>query len=51
MKEAAETEYWLLLHAKVSIGNTEALAALTREVSEVLAILTTIKHRASRADR
>jgi len=51
LKEAAETEYWLLLHAKVFIGNPEELATLTREAGELLAILSTIKHRSRRTDR
>jgi four helix bundle protein len=46
LKEAAETEYWLLLHTRVFIGNVEELAALTMEAGELVAILSTIKRRA-----
>lgn len=46
LKEAAETEYWLLLCAqtKVSPGNT--LALLASEANELIAILATILRRA-----
>jgi four helix bundle protein len=51
LKEAAETEYWLLLHARVSLGNVEELSALMAEAGELVAILSTIKQRAGRTDR
>jgi len=51
LKEAAETEYWLLLHSRVSLGNTEELACLTTEAGELVAILSTIKRRSSQTDR
>jgi four helix bundle protein len=46
LKEAAETEYWLLLHARAFIGDAEELSALTMETGELIAILSTIKRRA-----
>ncbi len=47
LKEAAETEYWLLLHSRVSLGNAEELADLAAEAGELVAILTTIKRQAA----
>ncbi len=46
VKEAAETEYWLQLCLRTSLGDPAKLAALTREVDELLAILSTILRRA-----
>jgi len=47
LKETAETEYWLLLHARVCLGDAADLAALTSEAGELVAILSTIKRKAS----
>ena len=49
LKEAAETEYWLLLHSRVALGNGEELSALTTEAGELVAILTTIKRQAGKS--
>ncbi|MEO6874441.1 MAG: four helix bundle protein [Opitutaceae bacterium] len=48
VKEAAETEYWLLLCQRIEIGLSETCAALTAESGELIAILTTILRRARR---
>ncbi len=50
VKEAAETEYWLLLCARVQLGDTNSLAVLTSEAGQLIAILSTILRRA-RASR
>ena len=46
VKEAAETEYWLLLCKRTNLGNEVTLATLPGEADELLAILSTILRRA-----
>ncbi len=48
VKEAAETEYWLLLCRRTIVGASGAIATLLSEVDELLAILSTILRRARR---
>jgi four helix bundle protein len=48
LKEAAETEYWLELCSHTGLGDPERLATLRQESTELLAIFTTITHRAKR---
>jgi four helix bundle protein len=48
VKEAAETEYWLLLCQRTDIGSHDSLAMLTIETNELIAILSTILRRARR---
>jgi four helix bundle protein len=50
VKEAAETEYWLLLCARTKTGRNAALVALVTEINELIAILSTILRR-SRGQR
>jgi four helix bundle protein len=50
LKEAAETEYWLRLHARVSLGDAETLSVLATEAGELVAILSTIKRWCCRAN-
>jgi len=45
VKEAAETEYWLPLCARVSLGNATDLPALMNETDQLVAILSTILRR------
>jgi four helix bundle protein len=47
LKEAAETEYWLELCLATSLGDARAAGDLRQEANELIAILTTIRHRAS----
>ncbi|MDD3179143.1 MAG: four helix bundle protein [Opitutaceae bacterium] len=49
LKEAAETEYWLLLCSRTGLGDSAEVAALSREIDELIAILTTIRRRARTA--
>ncbi len=46
VKEAAETEYWLLLCRRTDLGNPAQLDTLAREADELIAILSTILRRA-----
>ncbi|MBS0662201.1 MAG: four helix bundle protein [Verrucomicrobia bacterium] len=48
VKEAAETEYWLLLCDRVRLGESVSRLALLAETGELIAILTTILRRARR---
>ncbi len=48
LKEAAETEYWLQLCIATPIGDTDSAQTLCAEVGELIAILTTIRHKATR---
>lgn len=48
VKEAAETEYWLLLCQRLNIGKPATLSILAPETSELIAILSTILRRARR---
>ncbi len=50
LKEAAETEYWLLLCTRIPLGDTIRLTALASESDQLIAILSTILRRA-RASR
>lgn len=49
VKEAAETEYWLLLCARTKLGEPLALSTLAAEINELIAILSTILRRARSA--
>jgi four helix bundle protein len=51
VKEAAETEYWLLLCSRSQTGDATKLTALTAEINELIAILSTILRRARGARR
>lgn len=51
VKEAAETEYWLLLCGRVKLGKTTVLALLTSEVGQLIAILSAILRRARETRR
>ena len=46
-KEAAETEYWLLICQRVNVGSND-VAALLDEARQLLAILTTIGRNAKK---
>lgn len=46
VKEAAETEYWLLLCERTGLGDANKLPALKTEIDELIAILSTILRRA-----
>lgn len=46
VKEAAETEYWLLLCSRIGLGDSKLLSALTSEADQLIAILSTILRRA-----
>jgi four helix bundle protein len=46
VKEAAETEYWLQLCQRTSLGPPDQLSRLLREADEIIAILSTILRRA-----
>lgn len=48
LKEAAEMEYWLELCAATQLGSVSMAAALSQEANELIAILTTIRHKASK---
>lgn len=48
LKEAAEAEYWLELCAATKLGDGDAAIVLRRETNELIAILTTIQHKAAR---
>jgi four helix bundle protein len=48
LKEAAETEYWLELCVTTSLGTTGDAEGLCKEANELIAILTTIRHKASK---
>jgi four helix bundle protein len=50
VKEAAETEYWLLLCNRTDLGAPSTVTTLLREVDELLAILSTILRRARRSN-
>jgi four helix bundle protein len=47
LKEAAEAEYWLQICAAVPVGSTDWAVTLHREADELIAILTTIKRKAT----
>jgi four helix bundle protein len=47
LKEAAETEYWLELCAATQLGTASTTGDLRQEANELIAILTTIRHKAS----
>lgn len=49
LKEAAETEYWLQLCHAAPLGPVEQANALRQEAGELIAILTTIKRKATEA--
>jgi four helix bundle protein len=42
LKEARETKFWLRLLAETNLVKPELLTPLTQEISEIIAILTTI---------
>jgi four helix bundle protein len=46
VKEAAETEYWLLLCKRVTLGDPPMRDALAAEADQLIAILSTILYRA-----
>ena len=48
LKEAAETEYWLELCAATQLGSVSMARDLRQEANELIAILTTIRHKASK---
>lgn len=48
VKEAAETEYWLILCQRVDLGGSKPRELLTAEASQLIAILSTILRRARR---
>ncbi len=49
VKEAAETEYWLALCQRIDLGSLESRRLLADEANQLIAILTTILHRARRS--
>lgn len=49
LKEAAETEYWLLLCQRSNLGSTHEAAALGDESAELIRILSTISRKARAA--
>ena len=51
LKEAAETEYWLLLCARTNIGESASRSSLTGESGQLIAILATILRRARAAHK
>jgi four helix bundle protein len=48
LKEAAETEYWLQLCAATRLGADGSAQTLHGEAGELIAILTTIRHKAAK---
>lgn len=48
LKEAAETEYWLELCLTTTLGPAKITEDLRKEANELIAILTTIRHKASK---
>ena len=46
VKEAAETEYWLLLCGRVGLGADKERLSLASETNELIAVLSTILRRA-----
>jgi four helix bundle protein len=48
LKEAAETEYWLHLCAATPLGSEPNARMLHSECNELIAILTTIRHKAAK---
>ena len=48
LKEAAEAEYWLQLCIATPLGLAGPAQALRTEASELIAILTTIRHKAAK---
>ena len=48
LKEAAETEYWLQLCVATPLGEPGSVQQLRAEADELIAILTTIRHKAAR---
>ncbi len=48
LKEAAETEYWLELCVATQLGTASMAENLRQEANELIAILTTIRHKAAR---
>ena len=46
VKEASETDYWMDLCTRVDLGDPTQRARLGQEAKELLAIFTTINHRA-----
>jgi four helix bundle protein len=51
VKEAAETEYWLLICARTGLGEAPAISELATEINELIAIFSTILRRARQAQR
>ena len=47
-KEASETDYWLEICGRCTLGERGETAALAREARELLAIFTTINRKAKR---
>ena len=47
LKEAAETEYWFELCAATQLGTASTTGDLRQEANELIAILTTIRNKAS----
>jgi len=48
LKEAAETEYWLQLCAVTPLGSASSAQELREEADELIAILTTIRHKTAK---
>ena len=48
LKEAAETEYWLQLCVATPLGTAGSAQDLRNEADELIAILTTIRHKAAK---
>ena len=48
LKEVAETEYWLQLCVATGLGVPDSAERLRKEASELIAILTTIRHKAAK---
>jgi len=48
LKEAAETEYWLQLSLATGLGAADSAELLRKEASELIAILTTIRHKSAK---
>lgn len=51
LKEAAETEYWLELSAATQMGDANTAVKLRQEASELIAIFTSIRHKATQQSR
>ena len=48
LKEVAETEYWLQLRVATGLGVPDSAERLRKEASELIVILTTIRHKAAK---